>query len=88
MTMFNPNVKRVLDVGLVHTLVHDSLVSLHRGPVRHLIRAVVASSVASSFLPTAKFSRPDVIEIRRSTILALVPRLRTSHCYSVCQPLS
>ena len=25
MTMFNPNVKRVLDVGLVHTLVHDSL---------------------------------------------------------------
>lgn len=24
MTMFNPNVKRVLDVGLVHTLVHDS----------------------------------------------------------------
>lgn len=23
-TMFNPNVKRVLDVGLVHTLVHDS----------------------------------------------------------------
>lgn len=27
MTMFNPNVKRVLDVGLVHTLVHDSSVS-------------------------------------------------------------
>ncbi|GAA5916725.1 hypothetical protein JCM6882_005789 [Rhodosporidiobolus microsporus] len=26
MTMFNPNVKRVLDVGLVHTLVHDSVV--------------------------------------------------------------
>jgi glucose repression regulatory protein TUP1 len=24
LTMFNPNVKRVLDVGLVHTLVHDS----------------------------------------------------------------
>ncbi|KAK4053240.1 general transcription repressor [Microbotryomycetes sp. JL221] len=24
MTMFNPNVKRVLDVGLVHTLVHES----------------------------------------------------------------
>ncbi|KAK4701398.1 general transcriptional corepressor TUP1, partial [Phenoliferia sp. Uapishka_3] len=24
--MFNPNVKRVLDVGLVHTLVHDSVV--------------------------------------------------------------
>lgn len=23
-TMFNPNVKRTLDVGLVHTLVHDS----------------------------------------------------------------
>lgn len=28
MTMFNPNVKRVLDVGLVHTLVHDSCVLL------------------------------------------------------------
>lgn len=27
MTMYNPNVKRVLDVGLVHTLVHDSCVS-------------------------------------------------------------
>ncbi|GJN89403.1 hypothetical protein Rhopal_002383-T1 [Rhodotorula paludigena] len=26
LTMFNPNVKRVLDVGLVHTLVHDSVV--------------------------------------------------------------
>ncbi|KAH9823379.1 WD40-repeat-containing domain protein [Melampsora americana] len=26
MTMFNPKVKRVLDVGLVHTLVHDSVV--------------------------------------------------------------
>ncbi|KAM0787857.1 hypothetical protein ACM66B_003910 [Microbotryomycetes sp. NB124-2] len=26
MTMFNPNVKRVLDVGLVHTLVHESVV--------------------------------------------------------------
>ncbi|GEM07220.1 glucose repression regulatory protein TUP1 [Rhodotorula toruloides] len=25
-TMFNPNVKRALDVGLVHTLVHDSVV--------------------------------------------------------------
>lgn len=28
MTVFNPNVKRVLDVGLVHTLVHDSYVLL------------------------------------------------------------
>ena len=26
LTMFNPNVKRVVDVGLVHTLVHDSVV--------------------------------------------------------------
>lgn len=26
MTIFNPNVKRVLDVGLVHTLLHDSCV--------------------------------------------------------------
>ncbi|MBW0536140.1 hypothetical protein O181_075855, partial [Austropuccinia psidii MF-1] len=26
MTMFNPKVKKVLDVGLVHTLVHDSVV--------------------------------------------------------------
>lgn len=26
LTMFNPNVKRQLDVGLVHTLVHDSVV--------------------------------------------------------------
>lgn len=26
MTMFNPNVQRVLDVGLVHTLIHDSYV--------------------------------------------------------------
>lgn len=26
LTMFNPNVKKVLDVGLVHTLVHDSVV--------------------------------------------------------------
>jgi len=33
MTMFNPNVKRVLDVGLVHTLVHDSFVSV---PLTHL----------------------------------------------------
>jgi len=30
MTMFNPNVKRVLDVGLVHTLVHDSFVCFFR----------------------------------------------------------
>lgn len=31
MTMFNPNVKRVLDVGLVHTLVHDSCVQFLSG---------------------------------------------------------
>jgi glucose repression regulatory protein TUP1 len=28
MTMFNPKVKKVLDVGLVHTLVHDRYISL------------------------------------------------------------
>jgi len=78
MTMFNPNVKRVLDVGLVHTLVHDSYVLvLSLVPVDLVLTGSTetASSAASASLPTARSSLPAATATQLSTTRRLAPRL-------------
>lgn len=86
MTMFNPNVKRVLDVGLVHTLVHDSCVSRfrcsHAAPSCALTDGALllraASSAACASRPTARSSLLAATATRRCTTRRRAPRSRAS----------
>lgn len=85
MTMFNPNVKRVLDVGLVHTLVHDSCVSLGLGgKAGELMRVGAGSFAASSSRRMARCSRRAATGIRRCTTPRRAPRSRESSSCASC----
>ena len=81
--VFNPKVKRVLDVQLVHNLMHERCVCFKLSYKKWKFDSITASCVALGSRRMASTLPQDVTGLRRSTIPRRAPRLGEPHTHLV-----